>query len=84
MRALRYYEEPWPRPFVEGVLLEGIVNEKGEFRCKRSHFVDAIAAKHPEAQDVFNRASAAIRASAPKQHPILAGEDYEQAPPKIA
>lgn len=62
--------EVWPRPFVEGILLETLVNEKQDFRLKERHFGGAfiIGSKHPKASSIFNRLIKEVTKSKPKYH----------------
>lgn len=58
----------WPRAFVEGIILEPLVNEKLEFRFKGRHFSGAIviASQHPKSNEIFNRVIKEVKKSKPK------------------
>ena len=81
MRELHAFQPPWPSAFVEGLLLEGLVNEQGQFRSKSTFLLAAIAlvTDHPDAAAVLKHAAQEVHGSHPKTNPFLAGEDYELA-----
>lgn len=60
--------EVWPRAFVEGLLLEGLVNDDGKFRLKQRHLANAlkIALAHSEATEIFRRICEQVSLSDPK------------------
>lgn len=61
-------KEVWARTFVEGVILETLVNEKLEFRFKGRHFGGAIAitSQHPKSNEIFNLVIGQVKKSKPK------------------
>ncbi len=78
-------EELWPEAFIEGVILESLVNDQGEFRLKSRHLWKAttIAASHPSAGKIFEHLTEAVRESKPKYDWDMAS-DYDDALEKIA
>jgi len=72
-------EEAWPRGFVEGLILETLVNDDGCFRLKERHFGKAlkIAATHPNAEMILQRVIGEVSGSEPKSLAVL--DDYDQA-----
>lgn len=73
-------QEVWPRAFVEGLILETLVNDDGCFRLKGRHFGKAIsiAATHPEADAIFDRLIEEVRACRPKDE-WLVPRDHDRA-----
>jgi len=70
IRQIIQSEEVWSRHFIEGMLLETLVNEKQDFRLKERHFGGAliIVSKHPKASSIFNRLIKEVTKSKPKYH----------------
>ncbi len=64
----------WPGPFVLGLLLETLVDDRGRFRLKGDHLPDVlgIALAHGRAEETLGKASALVQGSEPKGDP----EDY--------
>lgn len=60
--------EVWPRTFVEGLVLEGLVNDDGKFRLKERYLerVLRIALAHSEVDTIFRHLSERVRASDPR------------------
>lgn len=61
-------ETIWPKVFVEGLILETLVNEIGVFRFKKDYFdtVVKIGIKHPNAESIFARVVKEVRCSKPR------------------
>ncbi|MCH8902251.1 MAG: hypothetical protein IIC88_08110 [Chloroflexi bacterium] len=60
--------EVWPKSFVEGLLLETLVNDDDEFRLKADWYTHAlkIAAFHPEAEAIYDSVCNTVQRSSPK------------------
>ncbi len=60
--------EVWPRGFVEGLVLECLVNDGMKFRLKERHLANAlrIALAHPDVREIFRRTCEAVSLSDPK------------------
>jgi hypothetical protein len=81
LNELRAFAPAWPRAFVQGVLVETLVNSDGKFRLKADELPSpiAIAANHPDAAAIFARVGDELREAVPKSGPNSAASDVAEA-----